>query len=461
MRWSLFKFVAVFILTLTTTAFCQIRNLDFTGGGARAEGMGKAFLGISDDISAVSWNPAGLYVHNKPMLGISYGLFMPRGNYAYRGTTLDQTGSFNKISYIGFLSSLRIKGHHFVGAISYSKALDEFFSTAFDSSFTYINPFGSENNAWYREASEYSGGPYQLCIGFGTRIYKNISFGFSTNIYTGKYFSEASSYLALENMVTGDSYNQEIFYEENISVIDTTRFSGVNFTLGFKYNTDKIESGLVFKTPYDLKVTTDESIYFITMYNGKVKPNWTDTVYNDDVLQKFEIPLIVGLGGGYHLNENLLLAMDMEYRPYQGQKIKQRTDYSIKPGGEKEETYVETDPLWQDVFTLRMGAEYKWHTGFELFPVVPLRLGFAYLPLSSSEIKLDTITIRDTLYQITTTSKTTFYNFSAGLGVHWTQIYLDLAYTYSTNDYKNYILGNNQVLENRYHHLNLTFTGYF
>jgi long-subunit fatty acid transport protein len=39
--------------------------------GARPEGMGGAFVGVADDISAIFWNPAGL-----SMLGSQEGSFM-------------------------------------------------------------------------------------------------------------------------------------------------------------------------------------------------------------------------------------------------------------------------------------------------------------------------------------------------------------------------------------------------
>jgi len=460
MRWSLFKFLAIF-LTLTTTAFCQFQNIDFNGGGARAEGMGKAFLGVSDDISAVSWNPAGLYVHEKPVLGFSFGSFMPRGKFDYRGTKLDQSGSFNKISFLSFLAPLRIKGHHFVGSISYSKAFEEYSNSAYDTSFLYLNAFGLVNNGAISSSSEYHGGPYQINIGFGTRMYENISFGFSANILTGKAFTESNAYTFLENLVRDDSYGQEIFFEEDYTEIDSTAYSGVNFTVGFKYNTDKLNAGLVIKTPYNIKATTDISLYRITKYNGLVKNNWTDTIFVDDILQKVDMPLIIGVGTGYNLSEKMLVAMDMEYRGFKDKMVKTRTEFSIQPGGDKEETFEETDPLWQNVFTVRMGAEYMWETGMEIFPLVPLRLGFAYLPLSSSELKIDSVVILDSVYQVVTTAKTINYNFSAGIGVHWEQIYLDLAYTYSSNDVVNRIYGIDQTLENRYHHFNLTFTGYF
>ena len=40
------------------------------GSGARAVGMGGAFIGVADDATAASWNPAGLIQLEKPELSI-------------------------------------------------------------------------------------------------------------------------------------------------------------------------------------------------------------------------------------------------------------------------------------------------------------------------------------------------------------------------------------------------------
>jgi len=40
------------------------------GSGARAVGMGGAFIGVADDATAASWNPAGLIQLEKPEVSI-------------------------------------------------------------------------------------------------------------------------------------------------------------------------------------------------------------------------------------------------------------------------------------------------------------------------------------------------------------------------------------------------------
>ena len=52
----------------------------------------------------------------------------------------------------------------------------------------------------------------------------------------------------------------------------------------------------------------------------------------------------------------------------------------------------------------------------------------------------------------------TALNFSVGTGIHWSQIYLDAAYTYTTTDYEDQ---SGVTLQSRNHQFNLMFTGYF
>lgn len=57
---------ALTLATVATTVAGQDLSLNRPGSGARAAGMGNAFIAISDDGTAASWNPAGLSQLLKP-----------------------------------------------------------------------------------------------------------------------------------------------------------------------------------------------------------------------------------------------------------------------------------------------------------------------------------------------------------------------------------------------------------
>src|SRR5262252_10345012 len=71
MQSNLGRFAANLGLALAcaATASAQVGvSFNRTGSGARAAGMANAFVAVSDDGTAASWNPAGLAQLRKPEL---------------------------------------------------------------------------------------------------------------------------------------------------------------------------------------------------------------------------------------------------------------------------------------------------------------------------------------------------------------------------------------------------------
>src|SRR5262252_10917364 len=73
MQSNLGRFAANLGLALAcaATASAQVGvSFNRTGSGARAAGMANAFIAVSDDGTAASWNPSGLAQLRKPELSI-------------------------------------------------------------------------------------------------------------------------------------------------------------------------------------------------------------------------------------------------------------------------------------------------------------------------------------------------------------------------------------------------------
>ena len=103
-------FAVTYILHLTS-CICLYAGPGTTGAsflkiglGARAAGMGEAFVAVADDVSAIYWNPAGLsfltnreatFVHNSWLQGINY-------EYLGYAQKIGNLGSFGiDIAYLG------------------------------------------------------------------------------------------------------------------------------------------------------------------------------------------------------------------------------------------------------------------------------------------------------------------------------------------------------------------------
>ena len=448
---------------------------DFNGGGVRACGMGNAFIGVSDDASAVSWNPAGLYrqdnQYEQPVISLSYQSLSSDAGFSskpfidYDSKQYDFDDVANGVNFMSIVLPIRVKGHMIVGSLAYSRLGDEVYNSGMG--FDVMMPFdapdfldGIDRPFTYQIETNYRSAVNVLNIGFGTRLYNNWSFGLSVNAYGGKAAEVIDETVMWEEaIIPGASNDQRGTYIAATNIYDTTSFSGIYFTLGFKYTSERLSAGLVIKTPHTLKESID-ALYENQSYANGNEWGAGVTVHSDDNIIELDQPLILGAGIGYNATEKLLLAVDVEYRPYGGGMINRRDSLELVPGGTDIEYFTEYDPFWENSWVFRMGTEYLWETGGSLFPVVPLRAGFGYVQLPAPNIDGYTIEEVDGLFYVApVTSKTSTTKWSLGAGVRWAQIDLDFAYEKSTGDIENSVFMQKWSTDNSA--FSVMFTGYF
>lgn len=450
-------------------------NFDFLGGGARAAGMGKAYYAVSNDITGGSWNPAGIFEIEQPTIGLSWSAYTPNGNSS---TTLfqvmesDHSGSFSSVSSFNFVSPMRLKGHPFVFSFNYTNNFDIFEQFSAEASGAIIDTFPSPTVGEIIDTIDFmqtidnnlDGGLYTLNFAFGTRLYNDISFGVSANVYTGNSLREQKSHISLYDYLNQQDLIQRGLLESFVTVTDTNKFSGMNFTIGFMINKEKYNAGLIIKTPFKLKASRQEAIYSITAFNDLTIENGTDTIYFGDLLLKYEMPLIIGAGINYKLSDNMIIAADVEFKNFKGNKILYRESVLINPGGANEETFFELDPGWRNVFGFRIGTEYLKESSFG---TIPIRFGAGYAPVPDPNFSI-TRGLNMTL-DTTYTGGVTAYNLSAGSGIHWEQIHFDFSFTYNHMD-RNYNMliptsEGAMYFESDYkvrnNHFSISFTGIF
>ncbi|MEA3297177.1 MAG: hypothetical protein U9R56_04875, partial [candidate division Zixibacteria bacterium] len=281
--------------------------------------------------------------------------------------------------------------------------------------------------------------------------------------YTGESMNEGHSLYTINDY---PFFNQEGTVVEDNLVVDTVKFSGTNFTVGFKLTGEKLSAGLVVRTPFDLNGMLGSSRYVVTYLNGLPTDEGSDTTFYDNRLTKYEMPLMVGVGVAYNIKDNFILSADAEYKGFGGTMIKYRDSVRIDPAGNNEEFYTDVDPEWNSVFAMRFGGEYLADTKIG---TIPLRAGLGFIPIPSpnqSETKFPVTSynfphmIFMPLLKLFNNENTPIcYTFSFGSGIQWSQIYLEWAYTYSTLG-RDYQVDNSET-KIRNHHLGFTFTGYF
>jgi len=462
------------------------RMRDLQGGGARAMGMGGAYVAISDDATAVSWNPAGLFQKDnpfeKPVMSLSWRSFGNKSEFRNTGFGSAQQFAmddrFNDIDFASFLAPIRIKGHTFIFSGAYGRQGEEAYSNAvsiLDSTFYWrpgedrsgkktdslegiLNPWNYDWDNYYHSAIN------ALNMGFGTRLYEDLTFGLAVNAYFGRAVMEGRQSILEQGLVIRADGLQRGTAEFVRYVIDSTSYSGVYFTVGFQYAIDKLRAGLVVKTPHTLKedidVTSENTIY----ENGISRS--TVTIYSDNNVLEIDMPLVVQFGTAYSAMENLLLAADLEYRNSSGDKVNRRDSLRLVPGGKDTEYFTEIDPHWNNVFGVRLGAEYLLNTGSAAVPMVVFRGGFGWSQVPESNIDGATwLGGEDVEFQTSTASKS---RLSLGAGARWSQIHLDFAFYHESLDLKNETFENlvpglsasneTKVKNNTFA---MTFTGFF
>ncbi|MCK4654905.1 MAG: hypothetical protein KAU01_10725 [Candidatus Cloacimonetes bacterium] len=360
------KFLYIsFILVVSSFAFAQLDlNLgpdwNFTGVGARAAGMGGAFIGVADDATAISWNPAGLTQLDEPEASIvGRGLvekYEVDFDY-YTETYEDEHGILNFLSGV---YPFEFSGKKFVVALAVQRQLDLY---------SYYHEEDSYEDAlesyeyMYETLSE--GGASTITIGLSSRITAVLSLGVATNLWVGEAYFES------KDMVEIDSVDYH-YYWDYYDRSDWT-FSGVNFVVGamldFNYlsNPVPLKIGLAIKTPFDLQI--DEE-FLLEEYSDS-----NSVIYDPEPIESSDsytlgMPLMLGIGASYRLGDNLTLAVDMESRKFGETTLKE--DYEELTGytGELEN---------QDLNQLRFGAEYLFTEIWD-FAVIPLRIGVQTYP---------------------------------------------------------------------------------
>ncbi|MBD3217582.1 MAG: hypothetical protein GF310_04845 [candidate division Zixibacteria bacterium] len=413
-----------------------LNNFNFEGDGARARGMGGAYISVAEGASAITWNPAGLIQILDPQISFSFDLFMPKTDFSldYPSMTsqnLSSTYDDNKfrLQYAAFAAPIRIRDHPFVGAVSFSTLTSEFeyFEANPDSGFT--DP-AEPVNMIERTDNRLS----QLRLGFGTNVWKNLNFGLAANIYFGKGYVD-TSFLYSTTIVEQQT---DVSVLAKGFVYDTITYSGFNLMGGFQWDSDKFALGATVNIPYWLtqehvKHELD-SVYVGGVLDGELLRGDID----EQGKQRTLVPWMIGLGASYQVTEKLLLSSDFEWRRFGTMDYRIHYD-TVLSNGDIEENYVETNLNLENGYTIRVGGEYLLEGGFA---VIPIRAGFSYDAFGFRTIEnLEFQWVNwaddqpDSLVQsFDYGDQHTGYTLTLGTGLHWELIKLDFAFEYDTRD---------------------------
>ncbi len=423
-------------------------NANFVqGSGARAFGMGGAFLARADDATAASWNPAGLSYLKAPELSFVYigTKFESRehGEGLYvQDTTDDRSGSFP--DFMAFTWPWETGEVGGAVQVSFQRVIPFTSSRTITDTFDYTEG-GREDQVVTRTVKS-TGGFDIVALGTGVRVSRKVRVGATVNHWF-------------------HGYEQTVLKrEQRVPSRQTSEFdiSGWNVHLGAIVSPwDSLNLGVVLKTG----LTANASLSRVRYDEfGAQDGNHTNfnTFANDAV--RLTLPGALGVGVSWRPRSNLTLSADYTRTNWSDGEI--RNFFALARASLTNPVeYPAPDPLHSGDFCGQYPADYPPdeiptripETGGEAVPATcPTVLPYPTLDTTSSQADTDQIRagieyviiksrlrwpvragyFRDgQFFRSLDGSAPTFDGFTLGTGLILNNVLLDVAYVYESGRY--------------------------
>lgn len=377
------------------------------GSGARALGMGGAFIAIADDATAASWNPGGLIQLEKPEISAVFGYLHRRESNTF-GDHPEASGSKSvedyHLNYLSVAYPFEInkpkvvdgkvvqKGprRNMILSLNYQRMYD--FNRAWHYKWDY-----SDGDAMLYDY-EQEGSLYALGLAYCVQVTTDLSLGITLNDW---------GYFLLENQWK-QSYKQTWHLRDGSRFHtvknDEFSFRGWNMNLGFLWRLDEHWTlGAVFKTPF-----TGDIDYAISGTIREVVPGEDDRVTPQPLKhydKELHFPMSYGMGLAYRHSDNLTLSGDVYRTHWNDFELRDSEGNRLSPVSGRDMDKSDIDATtW-----FRLGGEYLI-IGERV--AVPLRAGIFYDPGPAEG------------------SPDNYYGFSLGTGLVYKRFVFDIAYQF-------------------------------
>jgi long-subunit fatty acid transport protein len=274
------------------------------GSGARAYGMGGAFLARADDATAASWNPAGLSYLRAPelsLVGVSNSVDTARGNDydRFKGTAVDFAALTWPVS-LGEASG--------AVQVSYQRAI------SFDGDRTI-------HTESIQDDGRSNGGFDVLAFGMGLRLSRVVRAGATINRWFNGYDQK------LLRQVPSNARRPLREFDLDF------RPRGWNFNLGLIVSPiEQLNLAVVYKTPFTAAVTLDKSRHDYYAQDGAVQEVTENAFASDSV--RLEFPSSFGFGVSWRPLDPLTFSADFTQTAWSQARIRNYFDLNATPASE-------------------------------------------------------------------------------------------------------------------------------
>ena len=413
----------------------QGRQFDVTsspnvvGSGARAMGVGGAFIAIADDATAASWNPAALIIMRRPEAAIML---------SYEDRERWGNTKLYDFNYIAVSYPFTLADRNMVVSFNYQRL--------FDFNRIFINSFHSEeieNETWQwgplgppgrpvtqnlttrtsdiEVSKEVTGDIGAIAPAFAIQIVPKLSVGVTVNfwmdglvndgyssVYTqheeGNHRSELFIYLDKnddhhldpgELIPIKHKTSDPRYFTNDITIKREFDFFGINANLGLLWMvTPELSIGAVYKMPFTAKVdfVQEEEIVGATI-SDRERKEIREPISRSTKRYKIAFPAVYGLGMAWRFNDEFTMALDVSYTEWNKFIIREYEPLGVRAvptimgtTGDKYLKGMRTSAVngvptqyarVKGAYTARLGAEYLF---ILTKTIIPARLGFAYDP---------------------------------------------------------------------------------
>ncbi|MBF0564726.1 MAG: outer membrane protein transport protein [Nitrospirae bacterium] len=412
-NWSYSK-VAVNLISLTVTLFfsafspgsvyCQSAerteipsSFNPVGSGARALGMGGAFIAIADDATAASWNPGGLIQLEKPEVS-GVGALVKRTEDNTFALAPEASGNGpvlnENLNYMSATYPFVFLDRNMVVSINYQHLYDMNRKWNFT-----IGGGNSSSTTDYKQSGNLSAMGLAYCVQITPLFSLGGTLNYWGNLLGQNEWKQKYHDVDTDVTLTGKKYRYASDIEE------VFKLSGFNANLGFLWSiNDKLTVGGVFKTPFtaNLKhqITKD---YSFDYPNDPALNNSGELSLTD--YEKLHMPASYGVGIAYRFSDRLTLASDIYRTEWKNFVLTGSDGTKISPITGESTSSSDISSTNQ----VRMGGEYLI---IRHDYIIPLRAGMFYDPAPAKGKPDD------------------YYGFSAGTGYASGRFVFDVAYQY-------------------------------
>jgi len=275
------------------------------GSGARAYGMGGAFLARADDGTAASWNPAGLSYLRVPevsLVGVSNAID------ATRGSDFDRFDgrAFDFAAFTWPVGRGDVRG---AVQLSYQRAI------SFDGTRS-IRIAGETQT--FTDAGESDGGFDVVAFGTGLRLSRRVRAGFTVNRWLNGYDQTLTR--------TYETFNRRPQREYDLDF----RPRGWSFNLGLIFSPiENLNIAAVYKTPFtaDVRLAKERRDYWTS--GGTLEEVTRNTYATDGT--RLEFPSSFGIGVSWRPIDTLTFSADLTRTSWSEARIQNYFDLTVTP----------------------------------------------------------------------------------------------------------------------------------